>query len=125
MGQCPSKFSLLFLWFNTHVNLGCFCCGSIPIENQMLLWADTHPIPTCCADGQYPCKFKFFSLLTKLRFGTYLNSRRIIMDQYLSRLYLMVSEVNTHENSSLNVAGGTPSQLIKFIWVAAYLTIFR
>ena len=46
------------------------------------------------------------------------------MDQYPSRLYLMVSEVNANPNSSLDVAGrDKPSHLIKFIRVAAYLTM--
>ena len=47
------------------------------------------------------------------------------MHQYLSSLYLLISEVNTDPNSSLDATGQKPSQLIKFICAAAYLTMCR
>ena len=43
------------------------------------------------------------------------------MGQYLSSLYLVISEPNTNPNSLLDVVGHQPSQLTKFIWVVIYL----
>ena len=43
------------------------------------------------------------------------------MGQYLSSLYLVISEPNTNPNSLLDVVGHQPCQLTKFIWVIIYL----
>ena len=43
------------------------------------------------------------------------------MGQYLSGLYLVISEPNTNPNSLLDVVGHQPFQLATFIWVVIYL----
>ena len=49
------------------------------------------------------------------------NSNYIIMSQYLSNLYLVISQFNINLNSFLDIGDLQSSQLIKLIWIVIYL----
>ena len=51
LGRYPSKFSLLFLWVDTHPNLVWCWVARYLSKTSFLLWTDTHPIPICCSCG--------------------------------------------------------------------------
>ena len=54
LGRYPSKFSLLFLWVDTHPNLVWCWVARYLSKTSFLLWTDTHPIPICCSCGSVP-----------------------------------------------------------------------
>ena len=92
VGQYPSTFCLFLSHFEMYQD-SASCYGPVSIHfNLLFLWVTTH-----------------LNSGVEVRYLS--NSSCVIMGQYLSSLYLVISEPNTNPNSLFDVVGHQPSRL--------------